>query len=97
MVRESLACHAADKRFRVNIHKMHFAMSNEQGRQVQVVGIAGPEDAKPRSSRCGRAGQEGRKASAMLGERLPVVPAGRIEGDLAPGELIHESCTRDPR
>ena len=27
----------------------------------------------------------------MLGERLPLVPAGRVEGDLTPAESIHES------
>src|SRR4051794_41327812 len=91
VLRDSLPLRAADQRLGVDVHEVHLAMGGQEGRQVQVVAVAGPEDAETRSSHCCLAGEYGREASPMLGELLPLVPAGRVEGDLTPAESIHES------
>ena len=67
---------------------MHLAMGGQQGRQVQIVGVAGPQDAEARSPRRRLAGERGREALPMLGKPLPLVSAGRVDVDLTPAEAI---------
>ena len=91
VLRNSLPLRAAGKRLGVDVHEVHLAMGGQQGRQVQIVGVAGPEDAKARSPRLRLADERGREASPMLGKRLPLVPARRVDGNLTTAESLHDS------
>lgn len=88
VARDSLPFRTAGERLGVDVHQVHLAMSGQQGRQVQIVGVAGPQDAEERSPRRRLAGERGREASPMLGKPLPLVSAGRVGVDLTPVEVI---------
>ncbi len=88
VARDSLPFRTAGERLGVDVHQMHLAMGGKQDRQVQIVGITGPQDAEPRSPRRRLAGERGREASPMLGKPLPLVSAGRVAVDLTPAEVI---------
>ena len=65
-------------------------MGGQQGRQVQIVCVAGTEDAKPRSPRLRVADERGREESSMLGKRVPLVPARRVHDNLTQAESLHD-------
>src|SRR5690348_2692741 len=86
--------HALAQGRAVQVDEMDLAVRPEEGGQVEVVAVPGPQDAEaaPAARRAGP--EQSRDPRAMAGELLPPAEALLVERLLSPDEIAHDGLKR---